>query len=104
MNSDPAHTPLPNRREILIGAIQSTVAVSLTFPALSPAVSAQATPSEPADFIIENDYPFFGYDPEAPHNTAVSPLGNATPAHFGSASGMEVDGRGGNQCRSTGGE
>lgn len=74
MNSEPAHPPLPNRREILIGAIRCTVAVSLTFPALSPTESAQAAPSEPADLVIENDYPFFGYDPEAPHNKAVSLL------------------------------
>ncbi len=73
MDSEPAPLPLPSRREILIGAIKGTVAVSLTFPARSPAERSQAAPSEPADFVMENDYPFFGYVPDAPARNQFHP-------------------------------
>ena len=51
------------RREALLSAIKGAVAASLAVPFIS---SATETPSPPEpEFVPENDYPFFGYDPES---------------------------------------
>ena len=51
------------RREALLGALQGTVAASLAVPLLSTGAESPA-PSEP-EFVPENDYPFFGWEPES---------------------------------------
>ncbi len=59
MNAAP-HTL--TRREALLSALQGTVAASLAVPLITTAAEPPSQP-EP-DFVPENDYPFFGWDPE----------------------------------------
>jgi hypothetical protein len=51
------------RREALLSALKGTVAAAVATP-----VTAQAAPIFPAQaevaFVPENDYPFFGYEPQ----------------------------------------
>lgn len=56
------------RREALLNAIKGSLAASLTMPCISKAVEAPPAP-EP-EFVPENDYPFFGWEPESIENTA----------------------------------
>lgn len=57
MNTEP-HTL--TRREALLSALQGTVAVSLAVPLIATAVE-QPIP----EYVPENDYPFFGWEPES---------------------------------------
>ena len=65
------HTPNPmntesntlTRREALLSAFKGTVASAVAVPVMvqsAPESSAQAE----AAFVPENDYPFFGYEPQ----------------------------------------
>lgn len=52
------------RREALLSALQCTVAAAVAVPVMvqsAPESSAQAE----AAFVPENDYPFFGYEPDS---------------------------------------
>jgi hypothetical protein len=52
------------RREALLSALKGTVAAAVAAPVMmqaAPEVPAQAE----APFVPENDYPFFGYEPES---------------------------------------
>ncbi len=51
------------RREALLCALQGTVAASLAVPLIAIGAEPSAVP-EP-EFVPENDYPFFGWEPEA---------------------------------------
>lgn len=51
------------RREALLGALQGTVAASLAVPLI--ASSAELPAVHEPEFVPENDYPFFGWKPEA---------------------------------------
>lgn len=52
------------RREALLNALKGTVAAAVATPIL-----VQAAPEAPAQaeatFVPENDYPFFGYEPDS---------------------------------------
>ncbi len=52
------------RREALLNALKGTVAAAVATPIL-----LQAAPKAPAQaeaaFVPENDYPFFGYEPDS---------------------------------------
>ncbi len=52
------------RREALLNALKGTVATAVATPIL-----VQAAPEAPAQaeaaFVPENDYPFFGYEPDS---------------------------------------
>ena len=52
------------RREALLNALKGTVAAAVATP-----IIVQAAPEAPsqaeATFIPENDYPFFGYEPDS---------------------------------------
>ncbi len=47
------------RREALLSALQGTVVASLAVPLIATAVE-EPTP----EYVPENDYPFFGWEPE----------------------------------------
>jgi hypothetical protein len=52
------------RREALLSALKGTVAAAVAVPNMvqaAPEIPAQAE----ATFVSENDYPFFGYEPES---------------------------------------
>lgn len=51
------------RREAMLNALKGTVAASLAVPFITDAAEP-ASPSEP-EFVPENDYPFFGYEPDS---------------------------------------
>jgi hypothetical protein len=51
------------RREALLGALQGTVAVSLVMPLIATGAELPSV-TEP-EFVPENDYPYFGWEPEA---------------------------------------
>ena len=61
MNTDPNTL---TRREALLNALKGTVAA-----AVAATVIVQAAPEAPAqaeaNFVPENDYPFFGYEPDS---------------------------------------
>lgn len=59
MNTEP---PTLTRREALLSALQGTVAVSLAVPLISTGAEPPVRP-EP-EFVPENDYPYFGWEPE----------------------------------------
>jgi hypothetical protein len=52
------------RREALLNALKGTVAAAVATP-----IIVQASPDTPAQveatFVPENDYPFFGYEPDS---------------------------------------
>ena len=53
-----------SRREALLSALRGTVAAAVATPIIvqaAPEVPAQAE----ASFVPENDYPFFGYEPDS---------------------------------------
>jgi hypothetical protein len=52
------------RREVLLSALKSTVVASVAAPVIVHA--APGTPASPpeSEFVLDNDYPFFGYEPE----------------------------------------
>lgn len=52
------------RREALLKALKGTIAAAVATPIIvqaAPEVPAQAE----ASFVPENDYPFFGYEPDS---------------------------------------
>jgi len=61
MNTDAA--PM-TRREVLLSGLKSTVVASVAAPVI--VYAAPSTPTSPpeSEFVPDNDYPFFGYDPE----------------------------------------
>lgn len=59
MNTEPNNL---TRREALLNALKGTVAAVVATPAVvqaAPETQAEAT------FVPENDYPFFGYEPDS---------------------------------------
>ena len=50
------------RREALLRAMQGTVAATLAVPLITTATEPPAVPE--AEFVPENDYPFFGWELE----------------------------------------
>jgi hypothetical protein len=52
------------RREALLNALKGTVAAAVVTPILVQTVP-KATAQAEAAFVPENDYPFFGYEPES---------------------------------------
>ena len=52
------------RREALLNALKGTIAAAVATP-----IIVQAAPEAPAQvettFVPENDYPFFGYEPDS---------------------------------------
>ena len=65
------HTPNPmntesntlSRRDALLSAIKGTVVATLAAPFITNAAEPPLPPE--AEFVPENDYPFFGYEPES---------------------------------------
>jgi hypothetical protein len=61
MNTEPTNL---TRREALLNALKGTVAAAVATPVL-----VQAAPKAPAQaeaaIVPENDYPFFGYEPDS---------------------------------------
>lgn len=51
------------RREALLSALQGTVAASLAVPLIS--TGAEPPEQSEPEFVPENDYPYFGWEPEA---------------------------------------
>ncbi|MFZ4765018.1 MAG: hypothetical protein ACOYMN_08685 [Roseimicrobium sp.] len=51
------------RREALLSAIKGTVAASIAAPLMTNA--SEPPPAHEPEFVPENDYPFFGYEPES---------------------------------------
>ena len=51
------------RREALLAAIKGTVAATLALPTITTASEPSSPPQ--SEFIPENDYPFFGPEPES---------------------------------------
>ena len=62
MNTEP--NPL-TRREALLGTLKGAVAAALALPVVAESASAPAFDPK-REFVPENDYPFFGYEPESP--------------------------------------
>lgn len=52
------------RREALLGTLKSAVVVSLALPLMTEETKA-VTPIAPTEFVPENDYPYFGYEPDS---------------------------------------
>jgi len=59
MNTDPNTL---TRREALLNALKGTVAAAVATPIL---VQAAPETQMEAAFVPENDYPFFGYEPDS---------------------------------------
>lgn len=61
MNTEPNNL---TRREALLNALKGTVAAAVVTP-----IIVQAAPYTPAEtaatFVPDNDYPFFGYEPDS---------------------------------------
>ena len=60
MNAEPNTL---TRREALLTAIKGTVAATLAAPFV--ATASESPSAVESEFVPENDYPFFGYEPEA---------------------------------------
>lgn len=52
------------RREALLNALKGTVAAAVAVPVIVQAETASPASSPEIEFVPENDYPFFGYEPE----------------------------------------
>jgi uncharacterized membrane protein len=52
------------RREALLSALKGTVAAAVIAPAFAHSASENSAKVE-ATFAPENDYPFFGYEPDS---------------------------------------
>ena len=61
MNTEPNTL---TRREALLNALKGTVAAAVVTPILVQAVPESSAQVE-ATFVPENDYPFFGYEPDS---------------------------------------
>ncbi len=61
---NPKHETHLTRREALLNALKGTVAAAVATP-----IIVQAAPEPSAEtaatFVPENDYPFFGYEPDS---------------------------------------
>jgi|GEM_PF-1457956 len=53
------------RREVLFNALKGTVAAAVARPIIGQAAPKSSAKAE-ATFVPENDYPFFGYEPDSP--------------------------------------
>lgn len=51
------------RREALLSALKGTAATAVALPVMVQAAPDESAKAE-APFVPENDYPFFGYEPE----------------------------------------
>ena len=51
------------RRETLLSVLKGTVAAAVVLPAMVQAAPESSAHAE-ATFVPENDYPFFGYEPQ----------------------------------------
>lgn len=61
MNTEPNTL---TRREALLNALKGTVAAAVAAPIIVQAAPESAAQVE-ATFVPENDYPFFGYEPDS---------------------------------------
>jgi hypothetical protein len=61
MNTEPITL---TRREALLNALKGTVAAAVATPILVQ-VAPEASAQVEAAFVPENDYPFFGYEPDS---------------------------------------
>jgi hypothetical protein len=61
MNTEPITL---TRREALLNALKGTVAAAVATPIIVQAAPESAAQTE-ATFVPENDYPFFGYEPDS---------------------------------------
>jgi hypothetical protein len=52
------------RREALLNALKGTVAAAVAAPIILQA-AAESSARDEATFVPENDYPFFGYEPDS---------------------------------------
>jgi hypothetical protein len=52
------------RREVLLSGLTSTVVASVAAPVIVHAAPGTPTSPPESEFVPENDYPFFGYEPE----------------------------------------
>jgi hypothetical protein len=52
------------RREALLSALKGTVAAAVAVPVMVQSAPESSTQAEAA-FVPENDYPFFGYEPDS---------------------------------------
>jgi hypothetical protein len=52
------------RREALLSALKGTVAAAVAVPVMVQAAPESSAQAEAA-FVPENDYPYFGYEPES---------------------------------------
>lgn len=52
------------RREALLNALKGTVAAAVATPLIIQAAPEPSAKTE-ATFVPENDYPFFGYEPDS---------------------------------------
>ncbi len=52
------------RREAFLYALKTAVAASVSVPVMAQAEPPEPRQAEPA-FVPENDYPYFGYEPDA---------------------------------------
>ena len=60
------NTELPTitRREVLLSGMNAVVIASLAAPVIVHAAPSTPTSPPESEFVTENDYPFFGYEPE----------------------------------------
>lgn len=61
MNTEPNTL---TRRETLLNALKGTVAAAVATPVVVQAAPESSAQAE-ATFVPENDYPFFGYEPDS---------------------------------------
>jgi hypothetical protein len=66
--------PPITRREILLSAAKITVVASVAAPVIVHAAPSTPTSLPESEFVTDNDYPFFGYEPE--------PLSTQRPSLF----------------------
>lgn len=52
------------RREALLNALKGTVAAAVAAPGIVQAAPSAPSPPPKTEFVPENDYPFFGYEPD----------------------------------------
>lgn len=58
--------PTLTRREAILNALKSTVAAAVATPIIVQAASTESFPLPEPEFALENDYPYFGYEPTTP--------------------------------------
>ena len=63
MNNSPNEARL-TRREALLNALKGIAAAAMASPVIVQAAPDSSAQAE-ATFVPENDYPFFGYEPES---------------------------------------